>query len=390
MIGRSREAVEAVRRQLSNPGDVCQRLGLLERAERTGGGLLICCPVHGDRKPSCSVRVAADRTIAVRCHACGWTGDVLTLLAAVERLDPRRDFAAVLGRAAELAGVSIDDPPPRRELPPLPAREPPPVDQVRALLRAGVDVDGDQVVAGWLRSRGLDPAACVPLACALGPDWLPWSWASYRRRSWTVSGHRLLLPLFDALGELRSVRARAVVADATPKSLPPGGHASAGFLLADARGVAMLRAGPTAAPARVLVLEGEPDYLTWASRSSGRWAVFGLPGSGAWTSAIGDRIPAGSEVVIRTDPDPAGDHYAEIVATPELLGRCSVRVSDPEGRARRRAWVAHLKLLEAQRAGVAELAAARKALADLVGLDENARHVRGELGTDPREGTGPA
>ncbi len=35
-------------------------------------------PWHRDCTPSCSVRLAKDGTIAVRCHACGATGDALT------------------------------------------------------------------------------------------------------------------------------------------------------------------------------------------------------------------------------------------------------------------------------------------------------------------------
>jgi DNA primase len=101
---RERDDVEAIRRALVDPVEVCRCLRLDAGAKRQARGLLVRCPAHDDRTPSCSVRLGADGTIAVKCHAgCGLAGDVYDLVAAVEGLDIRREFAAVLRRAAELA-----------------------------------------------------------------------------------------------------------------------------------------------------------------------------------------------------------------------------------------------------------------------------------------------
>jgi hypothetical protein len=94
----------AVRAALADPRDVARALGLEEGARQEGaGGLVVRCPVHGDRTPSLSLQVRGG-TLSARCWACGWGGDLLALVAAVERFDVRRDFAEVLRRAAELAG----------------------------------------------------------------------------------------------------------------------------------------------------------------------------------------------------------------------------------------------------------------------------------------------
>ena len=137
---------QEIRRSLTDPRRLCAALGLDKGADRQGaGGITICCPAHGDRTPSCSVTRGPDGTIRVRCFACGWTGDALTLVAQAHDLDVRHNFRDVLLEAAQIAGLHqvVDElrgetkwePRPLPKLPePLPANEYPPLDEV-------VDVD---------------------------------------------------------------------------------------------------------------------------------------------------------------------------------------------------------------------------------------------------------
>jgi hypothetical protein len=79
-------------------------------------------------------------------------------------------------------------------------------------------------------------------------------------------------------------------------------------------------------PLRVVVVEGEPDFLTWATRFSDADedvpVVLGVL-SGGWSNDMAMRIPDDARVVIRTHHDPAGDAYADVVR--ESLGpRCEV------------------------------------------------------------------
>jgi len=104
------------------------------------------------------------------------------------------------------------------------------------------------------------------------------------------------------------------------------------LLLADGVGRLVLETGaaPTWWPAgdalRLVVAEGETDFLTWATRYGD--AAEDAPGvlglwAGSWTAEIAARIPDGARVVVRTDPDDAGDRYAARVWR-ELAARCKL------------------------------------------------------------------
>src|SRR6185437_3362058 len=162
-----RTAVEAVRAALCDPADVCRRLGIT-KTRRQARGVMICCPSHDDRSPSCSVRVGGDGTIQVKCQAeCGLSGDIFDLVAAVEHLDRVHNFREVLARAAALAAIDISRPenlPPPRPVPP--PGPPPLADEVFAaavapMFRIG-RLDGPAAqsdVAAYLRGRQVLEAA---------------------------------------------------------------------------------------------------------------------------------------------------------------------------------------------------------------------------------------
>lgn len=309
-----------LRRRLADPRRLVEMLGLQEGARAQHHGLLVRCPAHEDRTPSCSVRVAGDGTIACRCFACDWSADALGLVAVAHGLDVRRDFVRVLDLAGQLAG---SEPLPSRQAPP-PPREYPPRAEVAALWDASVPVVDDAEVMAWLRDRGVNPGAVGrDLARALPRSRsapLP-RWARSHLGAWPAAGYACVVPLFDETGTLRSVRARRVVArdDGGPKALPPAGHRTSGLVMACGAGRRMLAGAPQSA--RVLVVEGEPDFLLAATRPAGA-AVLGII-SGAWSPAIGARIPTGARVSIRTHADMAGDRYAQQVAE-TLRGRCSL------------------------------------------------------------------
>jgi hypothetical protein len=347
-----REHIEQIKAALSDPCGVAVRLGLTDGARRQAGGIHVKCPAHDDGGPSCSLTRGRDGTLRVVCfgNGCELSGDVFCLIAAVEHLDVRRDFALVLRRAGELAAVDLERRPRARRQPSRPPvpKAPPPVSEVRALWDACRPCDADADVATWLRSRAVDPALVdrLGLARALPVGCTGSRWASYRGEAaspapWAALGYRVIVPMYDAAGELRSMRARYIgpPRDDLPKALPPSGHGCKGLAMACPLGSVMLAVAgwPWWAERRVVITEGEPDFLTWATRGDipRTLAVLGVGGSGQWTEALADRIPDDSIVIIRTDPDDAGDAYAaEIVAT--LRGRCRARESDAEGRAQRR------------------------------------------------------
>lgn len=313
-----------IRRTLVHPRAVCDRLGLLKGAlTQTGHGVTVCCPAHGERTPSCSVTIGRDGTLRYRCFGCQATGDVLTLIATVHDLDLRANFKEVLLVAAEIAGLAqvVDElndrkpyePRPLPALPePGPERDYPDSAEVGALWQLAGSVLDDSAAGGHLVGRGLDARAVASLdllrAIPAGAA-LP-SWARYRGKPWTESGHRMIARVFDADGACRSVRAWRVEGDAAAKRLPPGGHKATGLVMANRPGQELL-SGKRAVPTVVVVAEGEPDFAVCATAWP-RLAVFGIT-SGSWSDDFAKRIPMGSEVVVRTHNDAAGDKYAAAV-----------------------------------------------------------------------------
>lgn len=226
--------------------------------------------------------------------------------------------------------------PPERPTPaPVPEERPyPPADEVAALWRASIATSEDAEAAAYLRGRGIEPAhvdehelaRVIPRGAAALPSWAMFKGDAPAARPWTETGHRLLVPAFDATGAMRGVRAWRILEGDTPKRLPPSGYRAAGLVLADtlARWVLEHGKAPGGGPLRLIVAEGEPDFLTWASRQSDAddagLAVVGVV-SGAWTTSIAARIPDGTHVAVRTHHDEAGRKYAaQIQAT--LAGRC--------------------------------------------------------------------
>jgi hypothetical protein len=325
-----------LRKVLSDARTVCQRLGLDEGSRPQARGVLIRCPWHADRTPSCSVREGSDGTLAVRCFGCGRTGDVFHLVGAANGIDDiGREFAEVLRLAAELAGAPITESAwTFRRRTPESESSYPPAEEVVTLWLGCRSVLDDTEVSRWLSSRALDAAdvdllglaRALPLGLALP------RWARFQRRTWAEAGYRAIVPMFDETGAVRSLRARRVVDGSDPKAIPPTGFRTGGLVMADGLGRALLASGkrpdfwPQALPLRIVIAEGEPDFLTWGTAFSDgdetAPAVIGVV-SGSWNARIAERVPDGSRVIVWTDHDLAGEKYA--VSIRETLStRCTV------------------------------------------------------------------
>ncbi len=342
-----------LRRELSDPRALCAALGLgVHPRDRIpqSKGVTVRCPRHGG--VSCSVTRAPDGTVRVKCFGCDFAGDALHLIAEVHGLDTRRHCVEVLRVAADLARRPdiADELAPRPIVAPRAVGSPnlaattayPPADELQALWTACGACADDVEVSALLENRCIRPAwvddfqlARVIRVGAALPHWASFRGARAHRVPWTQTGHRLLLPVYDETGCMRSVRAWCVRPTEDPKRLPPAGFRASGLVLACGGAVTLLamgRAREVPSPMRVLVVEGEPDFLTWATRFSDADAnaplVFGVV-SGAWTEAVASRIPDGARVIIRTHHDAVGDGYAELVRR-TLHDRC-VLVRTGEG-----------------------------------------------------------
>lgn len=325
------------------------------------GGVLYTCPVCGATRPhgrrhsyggATGVGVRRDG-LGWKCFACDATGDALDLVALClggrrfRKLDAARkaEVKAWCVRYLKLAAESgtrhfrVAHSTPAPSI----AADYPPDSEVRALWESAFRVDWDRDVSAFLLRRGLDPTALADrdLVRAIASQSALPSWAKFESRSWHAAGYRMLTLWRDETGAARSITARQVFADASgPKSVAPSGHARGGLVFACELGRRVLAYGchpsrwpverasdaPFAiAPAEwwpasesliVVVVEGEPDALTWTTEYGDAAehppAVLGLV-AGAWTRAIADRIPDGSHVVIATDHDDQGEKYARHV-----------------------------------------------------------------------------
>ncbi len=328
--------VREVKYALTDPVKLCTALRLTDHAQRQARGLLIRCPAHGERNPSCSVTPGPDGTIRVRCFGCDFSGDALHLIAVVRGLNTKiaEDFREVLAEGAAIAGyLTLEDEiragRPRADRKPVAAPKPPPerpyarTSDVQALwMAAGSPVD-DVEASGYLVGRRIDPelVASRQLARVIAPP-VP-GWAVYRGQSWVETGHRLVVRMFDADGVLRGARGIRVREGDSPKRLPPTGCTSKGLVMANRAAFDVLRGGTCG---RLVIVEGEPDFLTWATRTEE--PVLGVL-NGSWSDRFAAAMPMGSRIVIRTHNDAMGDKYAQTIA--ESIGtKCEMRRTEPE------------------------------------------------------------
>ncbi len=312
---------EDVRAALADPLRACELLGLLEGAKREQAGVLVRCPAHLEKNPSCSVTSAPDgRDLRGRCFACGFTfGDVYALAAQVWGMDQRREFWTLLSRLGDLVGIAAPaqgSPPPAPRLAAVPAPEPvadlsvlwdslPPLDH------AGYD---------YLRGRGLEDAAdaCRALADLAEPR--PEASPEHEhdahgrrgcggaavcaacRWEYARSGYAVALALRDMHGRVVAIQVRSIhaeKADGKDRRFLAIGPTSAG-LFGDPSAVAGAR--------NIVVAEGMTDSLAAIVSCRGANVTVAVGIAGVSASAPLDTLPLrGKRVLMAADPDEAGD-----------------------------------------------------------------------------------
>jgi hypothetical protein len=183
----------------------------------------------------------------------------------------------------------------------------------------------DPQVVAWLHDRGIDAELLTSSMVRALPDGPLPRWATAVGRPWSV-GWRAIVPGYDARGELVTLRARWVRSGEVPprglKAAAVRGAPASGAVLACGLARQVLADGvpqwwPVGVPLRVVVVEGEPDWLTWV-RMAGEAdatapAVIGV-WSGSLTRAVVDRIPDGAHVAEALHDDSAGRAYAARLA----------------------------------------------------------------------------
>lgn len=298
------------------------------------GSVRVPCPVHGGKDPNCKVFLGDDGIAFVCFSACGGKGgDALALVAAVEGLDVRSQFPAVLERAAELLNVDLEPRAPgsarRATTAPRPPPRPAPAptvdpeaerqhEQRCAMLAAlwpTLELRGDALP--YLAERGLAPGGRYDAATRLGVRWLPpgEDWLAPLRARWTDAEleavgltrarwahHPLVFPLYDSRGRIGWMQGRTVAQTTHDKrwtALKGDGASRCLF------GAHELAARPDA---RVWLLEGPTDTLAATAYRPAVVAV-GRQGAGRLSPAQAAML-RGRHVFVAFDPDPAGNEGA--------------------------------------------------------------------------------
>lgn len=306
---------QEIRNRLTDPATVLDKLGLLESAKKSRNGYMIPCLWHGENDPSCSVREhPQDGTLSVFCFGCSQGADIFGLIAQVYGLSPNNQFSDIINIAAGMAGVTLDEspgdwaPPPKRMAPPPP--EYPPVDDLRAMWTECLPPSEDPQARDFFGKRNLSTERLAGLCRVIPRDYDLPPWAIYKddesgRYDWLMSGHRLIFPLYNFEGKIRSFKARGML-EGKIKNVNPLGYSTAGLCFACNNGQDMLSTGKHFDS--VLFAEGEVDFLSAVElRQDADTAVFGIY-SGGWSDEHSSRLKC-DNWYFSTDIDDPGDNY---------------------------------------------------------------------------------
>lgn len=357
-----------LRAELLDVRAVLRGLGLLDGAVREASGrrFKIRCPWHHEKTPSCAVDVGPkEGTLRARCFSCGQGGDVLALIAAVHRLDGRRDYQRILELGAELARVSLDFGPasparaPAARTVPRPASPPPApsvapeafargVQELLAALPLGGSLAGGIEARGVLDEARADGWGALPTGaeaarlCAelKGRPELAWLLAPVGFR---LPEHRLLIPWRAPGGRIWTLQRRYAPvhgAENPPRegfkyALPPGdAHRPRGSFPYGADSPELASAD------EVWIVEGAVDVLAVRALNARgllaggrrRLVALGLPGLGAWGQVKDWTLEQvrGRPVYLALDADEAGQEAtARIGADCHRAGASKVRRQRP-------------------------------------------------------------
>ena len=260
---------------------------------------------------------------AWQCHGCGKRGDVVDLVSYcmfemklkdmnMEQKAKVRDWFQDKSSKKNYTPRPTEPQPPKR----------PDLNQVLDLWKASdplIDMNGcreDQMVRDFLKLRNFDLellnstgiVRVTPLPHQYRwPRWWPSKWSP----TW-----RLICPAFESNGKVASLHARAIIdKEVRPKSRWPMGCEANGLVLANKQGVSMLRGKPSPDLEALLICEGITDLFraaTAAIHENMNIAI--LSGtSGSFSKIHEMSIPENLDIVICTDPDEAGEAYAQLL-----------------------------------------------------------------------------
>jgi len=283
------------------------------------GGVRVLCPWHTDTNPSCAIQVR-DGVVRARCYACGGSGDVLDLAAAVLKVSTKgAGFQQVLGYLASLPvpavtpmqpdGRSVENNRNRRladgefavlaesliDLAPLAEQE----DVVQYLAsRCLLDL---AKAAGWaaLPPEGDHQAQLVDeIVYTVGDTAWRASGLTSDGERFAFPEHRLVIPWRDPLGYSFNLQRRSITDADDPKYVSCiGRHFTWPY------GVEQFLDAPTLP---LMFVEGATDVLAVRKLFDNQRLALGIPGAAGWHDEW-RWLCRGRAVVLAFDADAAGD-----------------------------------------------------------------------------------
>jgi DNA primase len=276
-------------------------------------------------------------TVAVRCHACGWTGDAIGLVAIVRGLDVRRDWARIVEEISHLTNGRLDGPP-------IAERD------RRAIATSVTDSGGDDAynqiwsyildastplksvspsIARYLQSRGIfedagavglrgmpkDPTALIDaLVRNYGRAALVRAGVLRRGTSSVASPcWPLLIPWRDRFGRITCVQRRRVDSG-EPRYLSPPGRSPRAPFGVDLLGAALAAGGDDVG---VVVVEGAIDTLSRrliARHRRESVAVIGVYSASTPCVGLPLDLLSRRRIVLALDADDAGERACAAIA----------------------------------------------------------------------------
>lgn len=323
---------------------VARDLGLETKATRgASAGSIFGCPACSAVKRHTKSR---DKRGAIglrgdgkgwQCHQCDQTGDGLDLVSwkmTGERFAETQDKTKVIQWCKNRFGGDGSALPPHiataisvtATAPVAEEQESDPVYMTVEALElwdACHPLSSDSDAVAYVKSRGVKAPEkieewnlCRVLPKNVRPKWTLHSPDGDAPRHWAETGHRLIFPLYDVHGQIRSVLARAIV-PSERKSTTSGPRS--GLLLVDGVVLDWLRRNRPDVPcATIHITEGEIDFMLRCESIQDQPLSTGVAGimSGSWKRAHALAMPRHVHVSLETDHDAQGDKYAaDIVGT---------------------------------------------------------------------------
>lgn len=297
---------------------IARELGLSPR--RKGDKIECKCPACGAPECWIGLRTEIPAFVCNRKNKCGKTESVW--MAFIRHAGGHNRAVASVEQLIGKAAPEEPRSPPTR----------PPRQQVEALWSASTplaqrDAKPDEppphaLREEWelLRAKGADPIAVATFGLAKRTPPRTYRYPVWWPRDWT-DRWSILLRLWEPDGTIAALHARSRNLEDEPKTRHPlsldGRFGYGGLVFADTPGVALLRGELDPRElGGVLIVEGATDFLRAASSAfvgRMRMPVLGIV-SGSESAFERIRWPSGLRCYVATDPDRAGDIYAERIA----------------------------------------------------------------------------